>query len=154
MKATCINLKMAHWGDIFVPGKEYEYTIAEPKKVSIITDNEKYWYYTGLIAGSIDWIRKGYTQETLHKVIPGYLNHNEVMEKYTIKVELPFVNIKGDDNQIYTLCSMSKEEILSNHKVELNDKGGIAFNYTIYLIDEYFDYAQIRRDRKLKELGI
>lgn len=154
MKITCINEKSAHWGEIFVPGKVYDYENIEPKGVSIIIDNEKYWYYNGLISSSINWIRQGYTQETLHEVIPGYIQHGELMSKYTIKVELPFVKIKGDDNQYYSFCTMSKEEILNNYNLELNDRGEIPFNYTNYLIDDYFDYKVKRRDDKLKELGI
>lgn len=153
MMIRCTNEKWAHWGTIFEKDKEYNFEYTESKKVRIINNYEKYWYYNGLIAGSRDWIRKGYTQETLHEVIPGYLKHNELQELYTIEVDLPFINVKGDDNANYRLITLTKEEIVSQFNITLNEDK-VPFCYSYYLVEEYFDFAQIRRDNKLKELGI
>lgn len=150
----CINGKWAHWGIIFDEEKEYNFEYIEDKDFSIITDYEKYYYYNGLIANSRYWIRKGYTQETLHEVIPDYIKHSEIMERYTTKVKLPFIKVKGDDGNNYALCTLTKEEILSLYDVAINKDGKIAFNYSTSLVEEYFDFKEITRDKKLKELGI
>jgi len=71
-----------------------------------------------------------------------------------MKVKLPFIKVKGDDGNSYTLCTLTKEEILSLYDVAINKDGKIAFNYSTYLVDEYFEFKEITRDRKLKELGI
>lgn len=150
----CINEKWAHWGVIFDEGKEYNFEYIEDKNVSIITDYEKYYHYNSLIANSRDWIILGYKQENLHEVIPDYLEHSEIMKRYTIKVELPFIKVKGDDGNNYSLCTLTKEEILSLYDVAINKDGKIAFNYSTYLVEEYFDFKEISRDKKLKELGL
>ena len=150
----CINEKWAHWGVIFDEGTEYNFEYIEGKNVSIITDYEKYYHYNSLIANSRDWIILGYKQENLHEVIPDYLEHSEIMKRYTIKVELPFIKVKGDDGNNYSLCTLTKEEILSLYDVAINKDGKIAFNYSTYLVEEYFDFKEISRDKKLKELGL
>lgn len=150
----CINGKWAHWGIIFDEEKEYNFEYIEDKNVSIITDYEKYYHYISIIASSVDWIRQGYKQENLHEVIPDFLQHNEIMERYTTKVKLPFIQVRGDDGNNYALCTLTKEEILSLYDVAINKQGKIAFNYSTYLVEEYFDFKEITRDKKLKELGI
>lgn len=52
------------------------------------------------------------------------------------------------------LCTLTKEEILSLYDVAINKQGKIAFNYSTSLVEEYFDFKEITRDKKLKELGI
>jgi hypothetical protein len=150
----CINGKCAHWGIIFDEGKEYNFEYMEGKDVSIITDYEKYYHYISISASSIDWIRQGYKQENLHEVIPDFLQHSEIMERYTMKVKLPFIKVKGDDGNSYPLCILTKEEILSLYDIAINKHGKIAFTYSTYLVDEYFEFKEITRDKKLKELGI
>mgnify|MGYP006350500491 CR=1 FL=1 len=150
----CINEKWVHWGTIFEEGKEYNFEYIEDKNVSIITDYEKYYHYISISASSIDWLRLGYKQENLHEVIPDFLQHNEIMERYTTKVKLPFIQVRGDDGNNYDLCTLTKEEILSLYDVAINKQGKIAFNYSTSLVEEYFDFKEITRDKKLKELGI
>ena len=73
MRLRCTNGMMAHWGTIFEEGKEYDVIEIVERKVGFITDYDRYWEKTKLIAGARDWIKKGYTKENLHEVIPGYL---------------------------------------------------------------------------------
>jgi hypothetical protein len=153
MKLLCIKGEWAHWGDVLTIGKTYT-GINNEHTYSIVTDNEKYWYYNSLFTSSTEWIRKGYTQETLHEVIPGYLQYNEVMSKYTIKVSIPVIAVICDDKQTNTYCSMTKEEILNKWNVELNNRGKIAFTTTVKLVEDYFLTTEQLRDNKLKELGI
>lgn len=154
MRIRCINEKCAHWGTIFEEGKEYNFEYIDDKNVTIITDYKKYFHYISVSTGSIDWIRQGYTQEKLNEVIPDYLEHSEIMRRYTMKAKLPFIQVKGDDGNNYSLCTLTKEEILSLYDVAINKLGNIAFNYSTYLVDEYFDFREISREKKLKELGL
>jgi hypothetical protein len=77
---------------------------------------------------------------------------------YTKKIMVPHFEFKTDDNSVECMCILSDEELfaLGSDKREEGKKneGRPAFVYTIYQIDDYFDYVATRRDRRLKELGI
>ena len=86
MRLRCTHGMFAHWGNIFEEGKEYDVIEIVERKVGFITDYDRYWEKTKLIAGARDWIRKGYTKENLHEVIPGYLTMEEVKRLYIKEV--------------------------------------------------------------------
>jgi len=162
MKLRCTNGMITHWGHpqtIFEEGKEYDVIEIVEKKVGFITDYERYWEKTKLIAGSRDWITMGYTKENLHEVIPGYITIEEVKRLYIKEEILTHALIKGDDGQTNSFCLTSYEEFYkmgaavskSNNRTL---RGKPAFESTVNVIDEYFNYAQIRRDIKLSEIGI
>ena len=157
MKLLCIESKYAHWGSILTKDKWYDVIEIKDKEVEIITNYDEWYKQIGLISSSITWIRKGYTQENLHKVIPGYMTMSEVSRLYTKKIMMPHVIIKTDDKSTMSLITLSEQEILdlgadvskaSNRK----RNGKPAFGYTVYLVDDYFDYLPTRRDNRLKEL--
>lgn len=150
-----------HWVTIFEEGKEYDVIEIVEKKVSFITDYDRYWEKTKLIAGSRDWITMGYTKENLHEVIPGYITGEEVKRLYIKEVMLPHALIKGDDGQTnsFCFCLTSYEEFYNmgaavSKANNRNLRGKPAFEWTVRVIDEYFDYVQIRRDMRLSEIGI
>jgi hypothetical protein len=156
MKLTCKKLKAAHWGIILEVGKEYEGRIIT-KSTEIITDFDNYWKYTEKVASSRYWIKKGYTQETLHKVIPGYKTLSEINDVYTKTIDMPFIRILCSDNQYNDYCLLTDEEIYAlsaDINKDGNKTGKPAFQYTVYTVDEYFDYTAIRRDNILSQLGI
>jgi hypothetical protein len=159
MRLRCIEAMWAHWGAIFEEGKEYDVASIEDKKVGFITDYDGYWEKTRLIAGSRDWIRKGYTKENLHEVIPGYISIEEAERLYIKKAMLPHALIKGDDGQTYWFCLATYEEFYrmgaAVSKAQNRQlRGKPAFQYSVKVIDENFDYARIRRDNALAEIGI
>jgi len=159
MKLRCINTMAAHWGTIFEEGKEYDVIEIVEKKVSFVIDYDKYWEKTKLIAGSRDWIKRGYTKENLHEVIPGYITGEEVKRLYIKEEILPHALIRGDDEQTISFCLTSYEELYKmgaaiSKANNRNLRGKPAFEYTVRVIDEYFDYVQIRRDMRLSEIGI
>lgn len=157
MKLMCIKEMTAHWGEIFIVGQEYTVSKIETRSTEVITDYDNYWKHTSMVAGSIEWIRKGYTQERLPEVIPGYLELTEVHNRYAKKVDMPFAVIKGTDGQFNSFCLLSEGEVYNLGAVKNKDgnrKGRPSFNYTVHMIDDYFDYVQTRRDKILKELGI
>ena len=159
MRLRCTHGMMAHWGTIFEEGKEYDVIGIVEKKVGFVTDYDNYWEKTGLIASSRDWIRKGYTKENLHEVIPGYLTIEEVKRLYIKEVMLPHALIKGDDGQTNSFCLTSYEEFYKmgaavSEARNDNLRGKPAFEFSVRVIDENFDYVQTRRDRRLSEIGI
>lgn len=159
MRLRCIKGMMAHWGTIFHPGKEYDVIEIVERKVGFITDYDRYWEKTKLIAGTRDWIAKGYTKENLHEVIPGYITPEEVKRLYIKEVMLPHALIKGDDGQTNSFCLTSYEEFYKmgaavSEARNDNLRGKPAFEYTVRVIDENFDYVQTRRDKRLSEIGI
>jgi hypothetical protein len=159
MRLRCTHGMFAHWGTIFEEGKEYDVIGIVEKKVGFITDYDRYWEKTGLIASSRDWLRKGYTKENLHEVMPGYMKMEEVTRLYIKEVMLPHALIKGDDGQTNSFCLTSYEEFYKMGAVvseARNDnlRGKPAFEFSVKVIDENFDYIQTRRDRRLSEIGI
>ena len=162
MKLRCTNGMITHWGHpqtIFEEGKEYDVIEIVEKKVGFITDYERYWEKTKLIAGSRDWITRGYTKENLHEVIPGYITIEEVKRLYIKEVMLPHALIKGDDGQTNSFCLTSYEEFYKmgaavSEARNDNLRGKPAFEFSVSVIDENFDYVQTRRDRRLSEIGI
>ena len=159
MRLRCTNGMMAHWGTIFEEGKEYDVIEIVERKVGFITDYDRYWEKTKLIAGARDWIKKGYTKENLHEVIPGYLTMEEVKRLYIKEVMLPHALIKGDDDQTNSFCLTSYEEFYKmgaavSEARNDNLRGKPAFEFSVRVIDENFDYVQTRRDKRLSEIGI
>lgn len=72
---------------------------------------------------------------------------------------LPHALIRGDDEQTISFCLTSYEELYKmgaaiSKANNRNLRGKPAFEWTVRVIDEYFDYVQIRRDIKLSEIGI
>jgi hypothetical protein len=159
MRLRCTERMFAHWGSIFEEGKEYDVIEIVERKVGFVTDYDSYWEKTRLIASSRDWIRKGYTKENLHEAIPGYLTIEEVKRLYVKEAMVPHAKIKGDDGQTYWFCLAPYEEFYRmgaavSKAQNSHLRGKPAFEYSVNVIDENFDYAQIRRDNKLRELGI
>jgi hypothetical protein len=155
IKLVCKKAKGAHWGFILEEGKEYEGRIIT-KSTEIITDVDKYWKYTEKVASSRDWIKKGYTQETLHEVIPEYKTLSEINDLYTKRINMPFIHILCSDNMYNDYCLLTDEELYAlgaDINKDGNKKGEPAFSYTVHRVDEYFDYTPIRRDNILSQLG-
>jgi len=159
MRLRCTHGMFAHWGTIFEEGKEYDVIEIVERKVGFITDYDRYWEKTKLIAGARDWIKKGYTKENLHEVIPGYITAEEVKRLYIKEVMVPHALIKGDDDQTNSFCLTSYEEFYKmgaavSEARNDNLRGKPAFEFSLSVIDENFDYIQTRRDRRLSEIGI
>jgi len=150
----CTQPMMAHWGEILIPGQEYIGEIIF-KSTEIITDYDNYWHYDGLVADSFKWLRKGYTQETLHEVIPDYKSIKEFHELYSKRVDMPFVKIKCSDSQTNTFCLLSDAEIFSlgsDIGKGGRSEGKPCFSYSVNRVDDYFDYSQLRRDNIINKI--
>lgn len=153
---TCTQPMVAHWGEILIPGHEYTGEIFY-KDTEIITDYVNYWKYSDLVIKSMEWIRKGYTEDNLHEVIPGYIKSSEIHRLYTKRVEMPFISVKCSDSQTNSFCLLSDEEVFGlgadKHKhVRGRNMGRPCFTYTVYRVDDYFDYTTIRRENVLNKI--
>ena len=154
LRLICTDPMVAHWGDILIVGQEYTGEIIY-KSTEIITDYDNYWYYNGLIADSFRWLRKGYTEENIHEVMPGYKNHKEVDGLYTKRVDTPFIKVKCSDGQTHHFCLLSDAEFFalgSDIGKGGRSEGKPCFAYTVYQVDDYFDYVQTRRDNIINKI--
>ena len=159
MRLRCTHGMFAHWGTIFEEGKEYDVIEMYERKVCFITDYKKYSEKISLLAKSRDWISKGYTKDNLHEVMPGYIKMDELKRLYIKEVMLPHALIKGDDGQTNSFCLTSYEEFYKmgaavSEARNNNLRGKPAFEFSVRVIDENFDYVQTRRDKRLSEIGI
>ena len=154
LRLMCTRLMMAHWGDILIEGQEYTGEIIF-KSTEIITDYDNYWHYTGLIADSFKWLRKGYDETNLHEVMPGYKTNKEVHELYTKRIDMPFVRVKCSDSSTNDFCLLSDSELFSlgsDIGKGGRSEGKPCFSYTVYQVDDYFDYVQTRRDNIINKI--
>lgn len=151
MKIRCNKTLSYYWGDILIEGEEYDMPEIHIIKARLTTNYDEYFKYTRLVAGAIDYIREGYTQETLPQVIPGYLKLEEIRDLYTTSIDLPMITLRSKESpkDLVSLCLLSEEEIKGKYGI---DK--VHFDSTITFIDEYFEYKSVRRHNKLNSLGI
>jgi len=143
MKLLCKKGKIAHWGAIIIEGQEYEGEIIT-KSTEIITDFDNYWKYTEKVASSRNWW-----------FIPGYKTLSDVNSLYTKRINMPFIHILCSDNMYNDYCLLTDKEVYdlgADVNKDGNKKGKPAFSYTVYRVDEYFDYTPIRRDNILNQL--
>jgi len=83
------------------------------------------------------------------------VNKNKVLEKIKKECEktlsLPHLMIKSDDRDtVHYFLTLSNNELF-----QLGADGEKPyFVYSVYRVDEYFDFKSERRDIKLKKLGI
>ena len=148
----CKKSITAWWGSILTPDKiyptqPYQLSAFGDNKSSLILDSDNYYHYISLIAHSLPFLEQGYTPDNLPEVIPGYLKNDVVNSRYTLKIELDYVNIQVDDNTIYNFITTTKKELIEEY-------GSCEFNSTTYFLEDYFIDIQEERDIKLKLLGI
>jgi hypothetical protein len=155
---------VAHWGSILTEGTEYEgspcdiylrtgqlsTTIYNNTELELITNNDEYYKYTSMIASSIEFIRKGYTEENMTEVMPLYKTYKEVHRLYTRSITVDFISVSTDDNSHQRFVVMSRDEMMRLYNVDF-----IKFNTSVDFVEDYFDYKLVViRDRKLTELGL
>ena len=154
LRLICNQPMVAHWGDILIVGQEYTGDITYVN-TEIITDYENYCKYISMISSSLEWLRKGYTQENMHEVMPGYKNHKEVNGLYTKRIDMPFIRVKCSDGQTNQFCLLSDAELFtlgSDIGKGGRSEGKPCFSYTVHQVDDYFDYVQTRRDNIINKI--
>lgn len=172
MKLTCKSAIVAHWGAQFLPDKEYEVMGTELKEVRFLSDNDRYWELNSLVLKDSEKWRKFLISKTDAQLDTDYIKEKEInwrknqevylseQRKLEVKLKLPFLIIKSEDRGVnYEFLISTNEEIFQyvdqNGKpiVDKKPNGEPAFSpLTIHRIDDFFDYKQIRRDKKLEEL--
>lgn len=172
MKLTCKSSIVAHWGAQFLQNKEYEVIGTELKDVRFLSDNDRYWELNSLVLKESEKWRKFLISKTDAQLDTDYIKDKEnnwrknqevyivEQKKLEVKLKLPFLIVKSEDRGVnYEFLISTNEEIFQY--VDINGKsivdkkpnGEPAFSpLTIHRIDDFFDYKQIRRDKKLEEL--
>lgn len=173
MKLTCNSPMIAHWGAQFLPDKEYEVMGTELGEVRFLSDHDRYWELNSLLLKDSEKWRKFLISKTDIELDSDYIKEQEInwrkngevylseQRKLEVKLQLPFLIVKSEDRGTnYKFLTSTNEEIFqyvdANGKsvVDKKPNGEPAFSpeVTIRRIDDFFDYTQIRRDKKLEEL--
>jgi hypothetical protein len=158
MRLKCIKSQVTLLGYLFEKGNEYEILYLNDTEVKVITDYERYYEKTSLIANSYEWIVKGYKPENLHEVMPGYITTKEKDKLYTKKIKCKVATIKGDDDNEYEFLLMTNEEFIEKGAARRANgpfKGKPAFVFILNnILEDYFIDIQTIRNEKLKLLGL
>ena len=96
-------------------------------------------------------------REKMHVRAVEKMKMEEVNRLYVKEVMAPHALIKGDDDQTNSFCLTSYEEFYKmgaavSEARNNNLRGKPAFQYSVRVIDENFDYVQTRRDSILSNL--
>lgn len=159
MKLRCVKSMVAHWGVIFEEGKEYDVSDIVNKPITVLINFKKYWELNKELLTSYhkyeESKRNGLVinEEEFRKYQKSISSEQKL---YETKISLPHTVIKSDDydGSVYNFLISSDEELFQLG-VDKKEDGSVAIGpYTVYRIDEYFDFKSERRDTKLKELGI
>lgn len=134
----------------FVRSRDHNYQVVD---INFIIDMDSTNYYYRVTVTVKRFHKIGKFTNTSYIIV----NENELKQferdRYTIKVELPFIRVIGDDKSIYYFCTLTHQEISFRYNITLK-KGKVPFRYTTYLFEEYFEYKDVIRNNKLNELGI
>jgi len=131
----CIKSIVAHWGASCLSGSTYSYRTIENRTYRLITHYDEYYRQIHLIVGSVKQLREGHTKEELPNLIEGYMHYEEVQEKYTVEVSLPFVHVDGEKGVTPVMsefCSLTREELKSLYGT---DKCAM----TLPILEDYFE---------------
>lgn len=145
MELKCKKNEDVYWGSLLTEGKSYVVTRTRTYTTTLITDEANYWKHTKVIAGAIEWIRKGYDQDTLHEVIPGYLTMRERDALYTKEVEILEFIVTTDDGNSGSYCATTIKELLDKY-------GSCKFNTSIYFVEDYFDTTAELRNQAINKI--
>jgi len=145
MELKCKKNEDVYWGSLLTEGRYYKVVETRKYITTLITDYDNYMKYTKLIAGAIDWIRKGYEQDKLHEVIPGYLTIKERDALYTKEVEILKLIVNTDDGNSGSYCATTKQELLDKY-------GSCKFDTSIYFVEDYFDTTAELREAAINKI--
>ena len=161
-----------HWGVAFEEGKEYDISEIIEHHIVVLTDYKRYWDLNQELLTSFQNHQKSkregieVDEEEFSKLQKRNSDEQKLCE---IKISLPHAVIRSDvycdDNDIVYVSHsdrgstwrflLSTDEELFQLGVDKKLNGDVSIGpFTVYRIDEYFDFKSERRDKKLKELGI
>lgn len=163
MKLRCIKSMVTHWGVFFEEGKEYDVSEIIEHPVVVLTDYKRYWDLNQELLTSYHKYKE--SKRNGLPFGPGVIDDEEFskfqkslsaeQKLHEIKISLPHAVIRSDWGISVYKFLISSDEELFELGVDKKEDGSVAIGpYTVYRIDEYFDFKSERRDTKLKELGI
>jgi hypothetical protein len=159
MKLRCIKTYAMHWGVAFEEGKEYDVSEIIEHPIVVLTDYKRYWDLNQELLTSFQNRQKS-KREGIEVVddeeFSNLQNKNSAEQKLCeTKISLPHAVIRSDDKGSIWRFLLSTDEELFQLGVDKKLNGDVAIGpYTVYRIDDHFDFKSERRDKKLKELGI
>jgi hypothetical protein len=159
MKLRCIKTYAMHWGLAFEEGKEYDVSEIIEHPIVVLTDYKRYWDLNQELLISFHKHQQS-KREGIEVVddeeFSNLQNKNSAEQKLCeTTISLPHAVIRSDDKGSTWRFLLSTDEELFELGVDKKLNGDVAIGpFTVYRIDEYFDFKVERRDIKLKELGI
>jgi hypothetical protein len=146
----CIQNMVAHWGCMFTEGKDYTIKEIVETETGIYSDSVKYFELIsiGLKRSHEIGHHQNQTPEQIDQHKENNIVFKEAYEKYKTQINLKFAIIEDNFGSTHRFCLTNLEKI----KKKYNFTEEIGFECTINIIDEYFDYTPIRREKKLKRL--
>ena len=158
MKLRCIKTYGMHWGLAFEEGKEYDVSEIIEHPVVVLTDYKRYWDLNQELLTTFQNYQKSKREgiEVDEEEFSKSQKRNSDEQKLCeTKISLPHAVIRSDDRGSTWRFLLSTDEELFQLGVDKKLNGDVAIGpFTVYRIDEYFDFKSERRDIKLKELGI
>jgi hypothetical protein len=155
MKLRCIKTYDMHWGVAFEEGKEYDVSEIIEHPVVVLTDYKRYWDLNLKLLTSFHKRQKSKREGLEFESDEEFSKNSDDQKLCETKISLPHAVIRSDDRDSNWRFLLSTDEELFELGVDKKLNGDVAFGpYTVYRIDEYFDFKSERRDMKLKELGI
>lgn len=148
MEARCIKTYGDHWvstKSIFSEGKWYDVLDSGERATELIINSERYFHYIRIISGSVSWIRKGYTEDQLPSVIPEYLTHKQVRDRYIKTIFIPTYTVKGDAGIQHEFCSYKRQELIDMY-------GSCKFRCTEKFFNDYFELRHEVRDNLIDDI--
>jgi hypothetical protein len=145
----CILERKTYFSNQLTVGKFYDFEIKD-MEYSLITNYEKYFEHTSIMAGSRDNARLAKEEYELRK-------------NYVKKVKLPTLIVTGDDDNKHYFCNAKHSDIIEEHNViidkndVINERNGHQsriFTTSIYMTETYFETMDVLRNRILENLGI
>lgn len=147
MDVLCIKTTGAHWGNFYEKDKFYKYNQFISCDRRLILDTEAYFSYLSKIAGSIIWIRQGYTEGDIVRLelIEDYKTSSQIKKEYTILINLPFVTIFGEDSHTGQYCLLKRSEVELKY-------GSCKFDTSVDFLEDYFITRQEIRDNLIDSI--
>lgn len=134
----CIKPMVFHWGCIFTVDNTYTLFKSEKRKIHIITDHDVYMS----ILNSLTFNRKNANRDM--KIV------NKMYDDYKIEVEVEYLTFIGDDNNNYSFCVQSLDDLIVTYNLDKSKK--VNWNHTVDVFGDYFEDKKMIRSDKLMDL--
>lgn len=134
---------------IYTEGKEYPIVCFVTDNTRVMTDSKKYFELIDKFLAKSREI--GFGRNQTEEQLQAHIENNKVSERarelYEIEIPIDFVNITDNKGSYQRFCVSTLEEIKKKYHLK-----EVEFSYSVDMIEEYFDYIPIRREKKLNRI--